>query len=419
MKKWVVLLLFCLLGCSCLLGQEEPKEFTVILHLSEDYRGKDRWMYLIESLWNGYRFLDSCKVNATDTLALLKGRASEVLDCEFYSPTDGVSFTQFVITPGKEIHLTYNKKMDPRKLPISPAHDERMHVFLDSWAIMDNVDAFKEKLYQTINYDSPEAVALRDSVKNYNDFATFHLTKLFDQAKYSKTIQTILLLIKSRVSDSTYNEMLLNAQMRFPQSQIIQDMYNYTFHRVPYPQAPIGSEAISKRREEWMQSKKKKEEVKEIEKTLYRATITAYVKGDSLTDTFVLKHFKSDTISYADISTPYILLDFWASWCAPCRKETPYLIDLQKKYTDQVTIFAVSIDDNEKAWREAILVDGSHHFKHIRINRKSPDGDYLLRKMGVSGIPANFLIDSKGKIIATHLRGDALEEKMKELVEKE
>jgi peroxiredoxin len=115
----------------------------------------------------------------------------------------------------------------------------------------------------------------------------------------------------------------------------------------------------------------------------------------------------------SDLRGKYVLLDFWASWCAPCRGENPNLVANYKKYHDKgFEIFQVSLDQSKDSWIKAIKADqlNWHHVSDLKYWSSAPAKLY-----GVRGIPANFLLDKDGKIIAKNLRGPALGMKLKEL----
>lgn len=110
----------------------------------------------------------------------------------------------------------------------------------------------------------------------------------------------------------------------------------------------------------------------------------------------------------------YVLLDFWASWCAPCRKENPNVVRLYKKYKSKgFTVFSFSLDDRKDAWLKAIKEDGLIWKNHGTDFKawKTP----LASIYRFNSIPHTVLIDKNGKIIAKNLRGEKLEEKLIEL----
>lgn len=116
----------------------------------------------------------------------------------------------------------------------------------------------------------------------------------------------------------------------------------------------------------------------------------------------------------SDLRGQVVLLDFWASWCGPCRKENPNVVKLYHKYKDKgFTVFSVSMDSKKDRWLDAIKKDGlvwPDHVSDLQGWRNAAG-----QKYGVSSIPTTFLLDKDGKIIGKNLRGYALEAKLKEI----
>lgn len=125
-------------------------------------------------------------------------------------------------------------------------------------------------------------------------------------------------------------------------------------------------------------------------------------------------------IKLSDLRGQVVLVDFWASWCAPCRRENPVVVAAYKKYKDKkfdcgdkFTVFSVSLDKQKDAWLAAIAQDHlewPHHVCEMRGWNTQPKFDY-----DVNSIPANFLIDKDGKILAKNLRGADLEKTLRRL----
>jgi len=113
----------------------------------------------------------------------------------------------------------------------------------------------------------------------------------------------------------------------------------------------------------------------------------------------------------------YVLVDFWASWCGPCRRENPNVIKLYDKYkNDGFTVFSVSLDQSKDAWLGAIAADGLVWPNHVSDLKRwdSP----VIGTYGIQGIPHTVLVDPQGKIIDVGLRGAQLEQKLKEIFSK-
>lgn len=110
----------------------------------------------------------------------------------------------------------------------------------------------------------------------------------------------------------------------------------------------------------------------------------------------------------------YVLLDFWAGWCAPCRRENPHLVKLYDQYKDKgFDIFGVSLDRRRQEWLDAIEADG---LKWPQVSDISGWENPVARMYGIQSIPANLLISPEGVIIAKNLRASELETKLAELL---
>ena len=119
-------------------------------------------------------------------------------------------------------------------------------------------------------------------------------------------------------------------------------------------------------------------------------------------------------IRLSDLRGKVVLIDFWASWCSPCRRENPNVVKMYKKYHDLgFEIFSVSLDDDRDKWLNAIEKDGLIWPYHVSdlLGWRSAAG----QKYNIRSIPATVLIDRDGKVLARNLRGTQLENKLKEL----
>jgi peroxiredoxin len=123
---------------------------------------------------------------------------------------------------------------------------------------------------------------------------------------------------------------------------------------------------------------------------------------------------EGDTIKLTSTRGSFVLLDFWASWCAPCRTENPNLVKAWNLYRNRgFKIYQVSLDKTKEAWIKGIQDDGLD--KWIHVSDVSYWQSVVVPLYKIESIPANYLLDREGRIIATNLRGDALQRKLAEI----
>lgn len=125
---------------------------------------------------------------------------------------------------------------------------------------------------------------------------------------------------------------------------------------------------------------------------------------------FSMADAEGKKVSLTDFKGKYVLVDFWASWCGPCRKENPNVVAAYKKYHDKgFEILGVSLDSNKEAWQKAIQADGLiwHHVSDLKGWKNDAAALY-----GVKSVPASFLIGPDGKVIGKDLRGEELHQKL-------
>lgn len=124
---------------------------------------------------------------------------------------------------------------------------------------------------------------------------------------------------------------------------------------------------------------------------------------------------KGNVITLSSLKGKLVLIDFWASWCGPCRAENPAVVKAYTKYHNLdfktgkgFEILSVSLDQNEMAWQKAIEKDQLTWPYHVSDLQGWSNAAAV--RYGISGIPYNFLVDANGIIIAKNLRGEALEQ---------
>lgn len=201
-----------------------------------------------------------------------------------------------------------------------------------------------------------------------------------------------------------------NAQLEFikthPDSWLSYVFLEYRMKRVSdisYDEAEKLYDGLSARM-------KKFERVSAI-KTLIEQSRLANIGNQALE--FTANDISGKPISLSDYKGKYIFIDFWASWCHPCREENPSVTAAYHKFKDKgLNILSVSLDATRDAWIKAVEQD---KLEWPQVSNLKGFKDDVAVKYAITAIPSNFLIDPSGKIIAKNLRGSDLDKKFSEV----
>lgn len=136
--------------------------------------------------------------------------------------------------------------------------------------------------------------------------------------------------------------------------------------------------------------------------------------GDAVPE-IELPNTKDSMIRLSSMQGKVVLIDFWASWCAPCRAANPYIQKLYSKYKDKgFEVVGVSLDTKQKEWLKAIKQD---RLKYTQVIDNSGWRSKVAERYYVELLPTNFLVDRTGKLVAIDLEGKELFDKVKSLVQ--
>ncbi|QNA44129.1 TlpA disulfide reductase family protein [Lacibacter sediminis] len=322
--------------------------------------------------------LDSITLNAGKFS--LKGKAAEesLLQLRFPQIENGPLF--FVINDKSDITIAGDWN-DIRKLSYkgSPA-SERLREFVDS------LSATQQKL-GNMQYELQNVIQ-GDSLRNLQQMAMTNMVTSFKT--YVKKVamedkSPMVSMFATSINtgtDATENEAMYNNLLkRFPKHTGIQTVVKqYRESVASAPQAPKqNTPAIG-----------------------------------TMAPDITMPDVNGNNFSLSSLKGKYVLVDFWASWCGPCRGENPNVVAAYNKYKNKnFTILGVSLDKTKDAWLEAIKKDGLTwtHISDLKFWDSEAVGLY-----GFNGIPYNVLLDPTGKIIADNLRGGDLERKLEEVL---
>lgn len=141
---------------------------------------------------------------------------------------------------------------------------------------------------------------------------------------------------------------------------------------------------------------------------------TAQIKMGAAVPEIALPDVNGNIVTLSSFKGKVVLIDFWASWCGPCRQSNPSIVRLYKKYKDSgFEVFGVSIDSKKAAWIKAIKQD---KIKFTQVIDNGGWNNGVAEKYGVSQIPTNFLLDKNGNLFAVDAEGKELDKLVNELL---
>lgn len=241
---------------------------------------------------------------------------------------------------------------------------------------------YMESVAMTNDYNKERAAL-------YNRFQTYQYSgnqagaqQIFDSAKLAEKnyAQRIIEFIKKNPESNVSGFMIFSSMFEWPSIPTYDSMYNALSEKVKM--GKFGKLALEK--------------INSI-----KGTTIGYPALD-----FSQASPEGKNISLSSFKGKYVLVDFWASWCGPCRRENPTVVAAYQKYKDKgFDVFGVSLDDNKDKWLAAIKKD---NLTWTHVSDLKGWQNAAAKAYGVSSIPFNLLLDKDGKILAKNLRGEQL-----------
>jgi len=389
--------------------------------LSGDFINESQWVYLISLVKNEEAFEDSVFIN--------KGQKEFYFNKEIAGlDEDCLSVCKLLFSGKKYLFIFYPQAGEniqinfPQRSFTSIIKVEGSPGSVEIYNFFEKQSLFRPitlRLRDSISKTTDETVLkeLNDSLDYYVNYIRKDFwIEAFSTAKTLKGCCAALLSLKSAVSMEKYDSLLMEMKQRFPKNNLVEnfDKQGGTPATEASKQATsrlrylLGFPPPSNNDKKLVLDAKLKEELEKI---------ITYKTGDIIKN-ITLKGLNGKLVSLFDEKTPYVLIDFWASWCAPCRGEIPGLKASLAKHKGLFSVYAISIDDDVKSWKSAIENDKTEVFTHVNAGTKEREGQIITKQFGVRAIPANFLIDKDHKIIAVNLFGKNLEKTISELQNK-
>jgi peroxiredoxin len=352
---------------------------------------KGNFIYLDELMSNEMKPVDSVKIPEDGTFHFKR----EIKFPAFYLlKTNDRNFMTMLLTPGEKINL--NANYDSLNYPISVTGSEGTEL----------MNEYNRKLRSTIsklsglsniyreNLDSPQLPGVINSLDSIAQACLDDINS-YTKSYIDQNLTSLVSLI------ALYQQVAPNVYVLSPSKD-----YKYYLK--------VDS-SLSLLYSNYEPVKTLHEQVKQLLEGIdTKESKTALAGEGAEAPEIILPSPQGDTIKLSSTRGSVVLLDFWASWCAPCRQENPNLVKAYSQYHRKgFQIYQVSLDKTKEAWMKGIEDDQLGKWIHVS------DIQYWNSKVvqlyKIESIPSNFLLDKEGRVIATNLRGEALQIKLAEL----
>ena len=384
--------LFLILIWLPLLICATDKNVNITIKLSTELSQTEQWIYASGYVGgNEYAILDSAKVNKRDTIVKLAFNSinNRGINLHILFTQIGPSYLFFDIEPNTNCEIEIDENTVNGQYPHPMKGNNMFNEFL----------AFYNKT-QYIRRKSNDKSLSTDSIQYYNEKLTEAYIKEVYQTQYPMLTWKYILRMPGYTvehsKEEPFKSLIQYAQQKFPNNMRIQELS--TTNTEP---ATAKSKAASER-------------IRALEKKRYYVEPKDTTMGAKLQLAF--PHISKKKINTDSIAEEYVLVDFWASWCVPCRKETPFLKMAKERYKDKLAVYAVTIDADTLKWEKAIEEDSTRHFIHVRGVNDRNVPDKQVRALKIKSIPRNFLLDKERRIIAKDLRGEELLNALEQLI---
>lgn len=399
MKSTIYIFLSFLLGESLLSSSletrliPEKKTAKVVLLLDDYVCSEEQWCYL-------YGFKDWVSGNERamfDSVFISKGQYRVELQGEIYFPT--------------EFNILFSHKGPSFSIPIEPDSCVIMRIEETDGEVFHYKNAIQGQFNNNHYNHWQKEIAYRNKLK------VFLADNQKDSIEHLKSERFQYLTNKLKTAKTGWEVWgeYITLNVEFPEKKVGTNALAKLIAR-KFPEHLALQESVKNRKLAPISKESKQigERLFELRKAKSIIDTINLSLGQPLILTF--PDNKGDKISTRDSDKDYTLIDFWASWCKPCRKETPFIKQAIQKYPNQLNVYAISLDNNREAWQKAIKEDSTEIFKQLIGTYPNGQPSRLLRQLNIHVIPANFLLDKKQRIVAKNLRGEQLIQTLDSLI---
>jgi thiol-disulfide isomerase/thioredoxin len=381
-----VLLLFVSCGASEAEEAENPNGIKISGNLNgESANGTKVFMWVFES--EGERIVDSAVIKDNSFILWTETKELREYVLQFENGSDLV----YLFPDESASEITINGNYPGVGSDYEISGDENSQDYRDYWMFTRPNYELRESFFNSYNSVAPDDTIRKQQLKN-------SLDSLFDAGR-------------------NYAINYINEKPASPVSWImLQEFYPPTglkdFDSLDLDYFRMVSNAM---KEKYPYSEYPDFVDESIDNTVAQLEALKNNGGGDLAPDLEYPNPDGDLIALSSLRGKVVLIDFWASWCGPCRMENPNVVRTYKEYKDKgFTVYSVSLDTDKNKWIQAIEADNLEWPNHVSDLKGWQSEAAALYK--VSAIPATFLLDQEGRIIDQNLRGGQLEQKLQEIL---
>lgn len=313
--------------------------------------------------------------------------------------------------------------MDPAKATLSMSATKKMRE-TNPWVMSEKCSFFMEGGLVTVEGPSLTKAAIKASGQPQSDYLKLSakLKSFYEKEAVSYNDMLNAIVAKDTVARNRYRAINDGAKVQIDSVEVAFLKANPASHvSLELIQERVSAKTLAEEKEMlagWYGKLAGPLKETIIGKQLSEQIKTAFKLGPgNLSEEFALNDTLGNPVHLSSFRGKYVLLDFWASWCIPCRAENKTVVKAYEQFKDKkFTVLSVSLEKpgDRKAWVDAILKDG---LTWTQVATLTGEESSKMRKLyGIQSIPMNFLIDPQGKIVATYLRGEALIKKLEDIL---
>ena len=408
-RFFVVLLLLSATGCTFSSRMPKGKNIQICIELDSTISAHEQWVYL-------HRYIDNEHV-IDDSTFIKKGQK----EIRLYAYTEkehwfSILFSEkgpidwyLILAPNSYVTTSVSESdgiVPAKKVAGSYSTNENFEKTRNSFLLNQKKrDLYAQLSMPRLTDEENKSITARITEID-RKLDSIQMNIVLNSYSSHNTIGALQNYFKGKISKDSLKTLCNIALKRFPDNEEIKRIIRPV--RIVYPPESEESQQINNRLNNIIERRLSEE--LEVRQTTEAKTDPANITKISLPSN------QNEMIAISQLKGKYLLIDFWASWCIPCREGMPYLRQAKKEYGESLTICLISLDKKHSNWKHFIDTDNLHEFINLTAIDEKGNIDKNIEKMNITSIPYNILLDENHHIIATDLHKKDLLNKLDELI---